>query len=668
MKKFRLKAPFPWFGGKSRVAHLVWERFGDCPNYVEPFFGSGAVMLGRPGLPGIETVNDLDCFGPATKILRYDLTWDRADKIKAGDMLLGFDEHNGEARKGLRAPKRYRRLRITTVVGVKRIRVPAYRLQFDDGTTVVASANHQWLGGSHKSGGRGWRWVTTKNMVCNRKNQRSWVLKVADVQGIENSYEAGRIGGLLDGEGSIAAGPGLRVTLSQNRGPVLDRAREILEDRGYKTGTVTSKECHQLQINGGIASTLGLLMRFRPQRLINKLISRYQEISLYGRHHRAVGLVSKEFLGRREVIAIQTDSHTLIAEGLASHNCFIANFWRAVQNDPSGVALWADWPVNEADMHARHLWLVNQDAFRAKMKKDPQYFDVKIAGWWVWGISQWIGGGWCSRPEWSGRINVARAEKGIHQQDVCWRGRPAMKQKGIQGNANAANWDQRPNLTEGNGVHRTLQRRPRISGYADAGVHAAPERDPRLAGQQMWHKRPVLKRGCANGVHSLKQQVPDLGGDSGAAGRGLHASAGPAIQDWMYALADRLRRVRVCCGDWKRILGRSPTECIGLTGVFLDPPYSAARDTVYASDDKLVAHKVREWAIEHGDNPMLRIALCGYEGEHKMPENWTVLAWKTNGGHGNASKDGRGRANAALERIWFSPHCLGAHTPEFSFV
>jgi site-specific DNA-adenine methylase len=56
-----LKAPFPWFGGKSRVAHLVWDRFGDVANYVEPFFGSGAVLLCRPTSPGIETVNDLDC-------------------------------------------------------------------------------------------------------------------------------------------------------------------------------------------------------------------------------------------------------------------------------------------------------------------------------------------------------------------------------------------------------------------------------------------------------------------------------------------------------------------------------------------------------------------------------------------------------------------------------
>lgn len=29
-----LKAPFPYMGGKSRVAREVWRRFGDVPNYV----------------------------------------------------------------------------------------------------------------------------------------------------------------------------------------------------------------------------------------------------------------------------------------------------------------------------------------------------------------------------------------------------------------------------------------------------------------------------------------------------------------------------------------------------------------------------------------------------------------------------------------------------------
>lgn len=84
-------------------------------------------------------------------------------------------------------------------------------------------------------------------------------------------------------------------------------------------------------------------------------------------------------------------------------DCYVTNFWRALSVSPEDLAAACDWPVNEADLHARHLWLVNQEDFRERMKTDPDYFDVKIAGWWVWGISQWIGSGWCSRPDWTGR-------------------------------------------------------------------------------------------------------------------------------------------------------------------------------------------------------------------------------------------------------------------------
>lgn len=57
-----LRSPFPWFGGKRPVADVVWQRFGDVRNYVEPFFGSGAVLLCRPNPRGTETVNDKDGF------------------------------------------------------------------------------------------------------------------------------------------------------------------------------------------------------------------------------------------------------------------------------------------------------------------------------------------------------------------------------------------------------------------------------------------------------------------------------------------------------------------------------------------------------------------------------------------------------------------------------
>ncbi|MGH7743704.1 MAG: DNA adenine methylase [Candidatus Dormibacteria bacterium] len=53
--------PFPYFGGKSAVADIIWEALGDPVNYVEPFFGSGAALFLRPGGAGrVETVNDAD--------------------------------------------------------------------------------------------------------------------------------------------------------------------------------------------------------------------------------------------------------------------------------------------------------------------------------------------------------------------------------------------------------------------------------------------------------------------------------------------------------------------------------------------------------------------------------------------------------------------------------
>jgi site-specific DNA-adenine methylase len=61
-----LKAPFPYFGGKSAVADIVWRRIGQPDHYIEPFFGSGAVLLARPYWTSeaeyTETVNDKDGF------------------------------------------------------------------------------------------------------------------------------------------------------------------------------------------------------------------------------------------------------------------------------------------------------------------------------------------------------------------------------------------------------------------------------------------------------------------------------------------------------------------------------------------------------------------------------------------------------------------------------
>jgi len=74
---------------------------------------------------------------------------------------------------------------------------------------------------------------------------------------------------------------------------------------------------------------------------------------------------------------------------------FISNFWRAVQHDPEAVVRYVDYPVIETDVHARHRWLLAQQDFRERMLADPDYYDAKVAGWWVWGLCAWIGHGWC---------------------------------------------------------------------------------------------------------------------------------------------------------------------------------------------------------------------------------------------------------------------------------
>lgn len=91
---------------------------------------------------------------------------------------------------------------------------------------------------------------------------------------------------------------------------------------------------------------------------------------------------------------------------------FITNFWRATQRDPGAVAEFAAQPVHEADLHARHLWLGRNRRFTERLREDPDWFDARIAGWWVWGQSLWIGHGWCryytqkKRPALNGKRGV----------------------------------------------------------------------------------------------------------------------------------------------------------------------------------------------------------------------------------------------------------------------
>lgn len=155
-----------------------------------------------------------------------------------------------------------------------------------------------------------------------------------------------------------------------------------------------------------------------------------------------------------------------------------------------------------------------------------------------------------------------------------------------------------------------------------------------------------------------KRQIPHLS----TPGQGLSGMSPDDVAAFLRRLQERIRYVRIACGDWKRVCGSASTlESIGpTTAVFLDPPYSIDETEVYGThSDKILSKKVRRWCIDHGRNPSLRIALCGYDGEgHEALEGygWDVYAWSAQGGYSNLS--GEDKTNRHRERVWFSPGCL----------
>ena len=258
----------------------------------------------------------------------------------------------------------------------------------------------------------------------------------------------------------------------------------------------------------------------------------------------------------------------------------LANFWRAVAHDPDAVAHHADWPVNEVDLEARHAWLVQRAGRLRWQLEDPDFYDAKMAGWWVWGACAWIGSGWCA----------------------------------------------------GTGPHQTN-------------------------GVNLYNARQLPHLGDAG--HGINRQLPHLGG----AGRGINRNAGTQprsefIRAWFARLHERLRDVRVACGDWQRVCKDSVTVRHGLTAVFLDPPYTKG-DMDYAAGGvgTDLPMQVQAWCADNGDNPQLRIVLAGHAGEHDalLAHGWHTRTWKAGSGY---AKSAEANANRLSETLWCSPHCV----------
>jgi len=272
----------------------------------------------------------------------------------------------------------------------------------------------------------------------------------------------------------------------------------------------------------------------------------------------------------------------------------ICNFWRALRDDPEAVAYWADWPTIHQDLTARHRALLEwRREHVMRLSEDADFSDAKMAGWWVWGLSSWIGGGWCI------------------ERDAPNKQMPFVD-----------------NRLGGQGVQVQRDRVPHI--------------DHRYGGK---------------GVQVQRGQMPFVHNSLGGRGVQVQRTTRPALLEWFRALSERLHRVVVLNRSWESaltptVLGDTSTcTNTGPICIVLDPPYLTAQrhtglygsDADGSSDD--VARASFEWAVAHGDR--YRIAYFAHEGDFQVPEGWASET-KSFGLRSNRDKQ---------DMVMYSPAC-----------
>jgi DNA adenine methylase len=272
----------------------------------------------------------------------------------------------------------------------------------------------------------------------------------------------------------------------------------------------------------------------------------------------------------------------------------VVNFWRALKADPQSIAEWGTRPVSEADQHACHITCTNQrHEIVSKLCGDPEWYDLKLAQYWVYGINTWVGGGWCSGD---GPWNVneygemAKTCDGVRAQKTDAGARGILSNGGVRAKK------------------------------TDAGA------------------RGILS-------NTTTEETPNQ--YIGKLARNI---------EWLGKLSHQLMRTTICNGSWERVLTESYLDYGKKeVAIFLDPPYdpqlTSRKEKIYGSVSDIkntISSDVREWCknVKHEN---YKVILCGYDCEHDelLDIGWTKLPWTKKASLGMKCKE-----NQKTEYLW----------------
>jgi DNA polymerase I-like protein with 3'-5' exonuclease and polymerase domains len=315
------------------------------------------------------------CLDPDTRILTSNLEWKKIKDLQIGEELIGFDEHN-PGPKGLgRGKGQRRKFQPSTILSHKRVTKDTYEVKIGK-TSLVCSGDHMWLVSSKPIPGRGrgknkeeweseyrgwFKWVRTKDLQPGQI-----ISKLCDVWECEDSREAGYLAGIYDGEGCVfKAG---MVGFAQKPGEVLDSVESSLNRRGFSTTRYGDKNrgCSGLWIIGGRSENLRFLGTIRPKRLLERSRRVWENSSLHKLDFSNT-VASVNLLGDRELVSMETSTHTFLAEGFLSHNCNIE--MRCAANISKEPKFIYEFMEGSGDFHTLTATLVFKEKFTEEKDK-----------------------------------------------------------------------------------------------------------------------------------------------------------------------------------------------------------------------------------------------------------------------------------------------------------
>jgi hypothetical protein len=290
-----------------------------------------------------------DCVDPDALVLTSDLRWVPARQIKSGDGLLGTDERPHASGRG--GTLYFRQQEVT---GRRIFTAPIIELTLAPGQQARVSNNHPFWVGDRAS--EKWRWKTADDVQCGDlvKYMAPWVE--------ERTYEAGRLSGLLDGEGHLSASTrnrGLDLMISQVAGPLAEEIFELWHALGFTTSRkwlVHRKRPHEQPVTSSglrqLPDVLRALGSTRPTRLLRKF-AQLDRIPRSVKSLESVRVVAVRRLGEGPVVGLTTaPDHTLFADGILGHNT-------TPQSLDVMIGM-ADWLIRTGHVVIRSPYLLNE--------------------------------------------------------------------------------------------------------------------------------------------------------------------------------------------------------------------------------------------------------------------------------------------------------------------